>query len=133
MQTGVTLNELAAMVTEAENAKRDLIVPSRSFSLVPTRSFKVDGETAPSAFPDDVGIKIYGDDKLHTVGPVAHENLSSKLAIPKGYYDRMKETAPGLLAQNVNAWLARSEDKRLVRTVFLFQFLHTGLCGLGAG
>jgi hypothetical protein len=45
----------------------------------------------------------------------ARGQVSSDLGIPKRYFDRMLSTAPGLLAENVNHWLANEPERRLVR------------------
>lgn len=47
-----------------------------------------------------------------------HQQIASTLGVPKPYYDRMLEEAPGLLCDNVTTWLEKAPtDKRLVRTL----------------
>lgn len=48
---------------------------------------------------------------------LCHTQISEKLGIPKGYYDKMKETYPALLENNINMWLKKSEKVNyLLRT-----------------
>jgi hypothetical protein len=44
-----------------------------------------------------------------------HTQIAEKLEIPVKYYNRMKEEAPELLAQNVNAWLERNGKDYFIR------------------
>lgn len=45
-----------------------------------------------------------------------HEQVSEKLSIPKGYYDRMKVKGVQLLDDSVNFWLNKEQKTRLIRT-----------------
>lgn len=47
---------------------------------------------------------------------VFHGQVSEKLGIPKGYYDKMKEKALHLLDDNVNHWLHEEGKNLLIRT-----------------
>lgn len=53
------------------------------------------------------------------VQPQAHQQIATKLDIPRAYYERMLQLAPQLLAANVNWWLkTTNEDKKfLVRLI----------------
>jgi hypothetical protein len=44
-----------------------------------------------------------------------HTQIAEKLEIPVKYYNRMKEEAPELLAQNVNTWLERNGKDYFIR------------------
>lgn len=100
MKTGKTLMELAAEVERQSDTRRDFIAPSQSIQME---------ETGKELTLKDAG--TFG------VNSVAHGQLSDRLKIPKRYYDKMLDTAPELLAGNVNHWLQRSDDKRMVRTL----------------
>lgn len=52
------------------------------------------------------------------ISDTAHEQIGSRLEIPRAYYQRMMEQAPALLSGNVNHWL-RSDPSRkfMVRTL----------------
>ena len=46
-----------------------------------------------------------------------HDQLGGKLGIPNTYYDKMRNESPELLMQNVNHWLHRDPEPRMVRTL----------------
>lgn len=47
----------------------------------------------------------------------AHKQVAARTGIPKAYYDRMRDAAPALLADNINHWWNSEPETRLVRTV----------------
>ena len=49
--------------------------------------------------------------------PTAHRQMSTYLNIPWKYYDRMCQENIGLLAQNVNTWLQKGPEQRMIRTI----------------
>ena len=98
MQARKSLVELAQEVERQKEIKKDYIVPSAMISM-------------------NDGTMLRIGDKEYQTGIVAHEQLATKLDIPKRYYDKMMAHEPALLANNVNAWLSRSEDKRMVRVL----------------
>ena len=100
MQARMSLQELAQKVIDTKKIKADYITPSNLMSM-----------------NDDGTLKLGLSGNNYGVGIIAHEQLSSKLGIPKPYYDRMLSNDIGLLADNVNVWLKKSEDRRMVRTV----------------
>jgi len=51
------------------------------------------------------------------INAICHQQIAEKLGVPKRYYDRMMEDAPGLLLDNVNTWLREEPGKRMVRTL----------------
>jgi hypothetical protein len=99
MQERKTLVELAEEVMRIKNSKRDYVVPSKALLM-----------------REDVLVE-FDNQNAYEPTVVFHEQLSDKLQIPKKYYDRMLATAPALLADNVNTWLRKSPDNRMVRTV----------------
>ena len=99
MQKRKSLIELATAVEDMANSKRDFIVPSSKMEMSWT----------------DNSLKF--GDVTTQIGTVAHEQLSAKLDIPKRYYDKMRQTEPALLASNVNTWLQRSNEQRMVRVL----------------
>lgn len=100
----MTLHELSRRLTAEETVKHDFIVPARSLSMHTTK---------------DISLFMEGGQFNYQPTNIFHENLSERLGIPKQYYDRMREKAGGLLAENVNHWLGEREKnntKYLVRT-----------------
>jgi hypothetical protein len=105
MKTGISLPQLAQELTRQQQAKRDFLVLDRALQLV-----QVSIDDQPRL------LLAFGQEQL-PVQPYAHGQLAQHLGIPKAYYDRLLEQAPGLLAANVNYWLTASPARRLVRTL----------------
>jgi hypothetical protein len=59
----------------------------------------------------NVGTELFG------INEIAHDQIGQYLQIPAAYYDRMRHEHPGLLADNVNVWMAGKGQKRMVRTL----------------
>lgn len=49
------------------------------------------------------------------IGDVAHDQMAFRFKIDKRYYDRMRESAPELLAENLNWWFTHEPQERLLR------------------
>ena len=106
MKTGKTLTELAIELDRQNKTKRDLIVPTEKLS------FAVSDEGPKLIVGDGSGVEAFG------VKPVAHNQLSEYLHIPRRYYDRMLSEYPELLEENVNGWLGRRPgESRMIRTL----------------
>jgi hypothetical protein len=101
----MTLMELTSALVHENDVKRDFIVPARALQMHPSKI-----------------ISLYHDIGAQTnyeATNTFHDNLSERLSIPKNYYNKMRETAPALLSENVNHWLSSKEKdgaKFLVRT-----------------
>jgi hypothetical protein len=103
MNTGRTLNDLAAELTRQQESKRDYIAPQGAVSAVVENK--------------DLAITGFNGGALPLTN-YAHGQLSGHLGIPKAYYDRMRVDQPELLANNVGTWLkADPENKRMIRTL----------------
>ena len=100
MKTGRTLTALAEEIQRQYETKRDYVAPSKLLSMA----------------VKDNHITLGGIDGWPLTAH-AHAQIASKLQIPKQYYDRMLSESPELLQQNVNEWLHRSDDKRMLRTL----------------
>ena len=105
MKTGISLTQLAQELTRQQQSKRDFLILDRALRLV-----QVPIDTQPRL------LLAFGQEQL-PVQPYAHGQLAQHLGIPKAYYDRLLQQAPGLLATNVNHWLTASPARRLVRTL----------------
>jgi len=98
MKPGVSLQELAAKLEERKAQKRDLIAPTSEISMTEdAKSLHINGQ-------DDVTPTDY---TLRQIG--------TRLNIPAKYFDRMKNDAPQLLANNVNHWFANQPENRMIR------------------
>ncbi len=103
MQTGINLQELASRIEAHKAMKIDMVADSR------TTHMRVDEEGVTSLEAENHG--------NYPILPVAANQIAERLNIPAKYYTRMAQEAPQLLANNVNEWLGRSEDSRMLRTL----------------
>ena len=83
---GAELPAFAEEISRVAHSKRDFIVSAAS------DKFGVDS---------NINIMI-GEFEKFGITDHAHSQISSKLGIPKKYYDRMKADAPTLLKDNIN-------------------------------
>ena len=105
MKTGRTLTQLAQEVDRQRTSRRDFLAPTEKLTMM---NIPIDNR------PMLLGLT--GDDPMELT-PFAPHQLAEDLGIPGRYYDRMKAEAPGLLAENVNAWLRKEPRRRMVRTL----------------
>ncbi len=89
-----------AEIERLDSLKRDYIVPQGKMSM------DYDGSM--------LKVENLG---TYPIGKIAHEQIASRLKIPKDYYER-SGSVPGLRAFNVNSWLGVDpKTKRLLRTL----------------
>jgi Domain of unknown function (DUF932) len=104
MKTSISLQQLAGQVTSQREYRRDFLVPDRAIEMADA------GESCWIDLPNG-GLQEFG------ITDTSHSQLAEKLGIDGRYYRKMRNLQPDLLADNVNAWLARSTEKRFVRTL----------------
>lgn len=100
MKEGKTLVELAQEIERQREAKRDYIADTRGLTM-----------------QTDCTLSISGNGDAMPVNPIAHRQIAERIQIPAKYYDRLLQTAPELLATNVNHWLHSNPERRMVRTL----------------
>lgn len=100
MKAGRNLQDLAQAIIEEQDAKRDFVASAKALEMAVMEEVPV------------LAIKGEG----YPLRPLAHQQLAEHLEIPKAYYDRLLVDDPLLLAENVNHWLVKSPDRRLLRT-----------------
>ena len=108
MKKGITLNELAIEIARQKNAMADYMVePSKLHMDI------IDDNLKMRVLDSD------GNDRINPldIGVYAHRQMASYLSIPQAYYDLMMEKNPELLGINVNDWLGRTKDRRMLRTL----------------
>lgn len=107
MLKGLSLQELAMKIEGTRGAKRDLVADTRHLrmDLVPAND---DGPASPRLLVKDEPFDILS---------LAHGQIANRIGIPNKYYDRMRQEAPALLADNVNHWFANQPERRMVRTI----------------
>lgn len=103
MQRGLTLVDLAKRIEENKALKADFVHPARDVRMTVS-----DDHRPQLQLPDSL---------TSLIRPVAHDQIGAFTGIPAKYYDRMAELSPTLLADNVNEWLGRSGDRRMIRTL----------------
>jgi hypothetical protein len=100
MKIGRTLTDLAKEIERQRDLKHDYLADTRNIVM------EQDGRhLTVRGLPVD----------LQTTG-VIHGQLSEYTKVPKAYYDRMAAEAPDLLASNINTWLHKKADTRMIRT-----------------
>lgn len=108
MKKGITINELAVEISRQKEVMADYIIE-------PSKLFMDTSEDAPK-------LRVFdseGKDRINPldIGIYAHRQIASYLNIPQAYYDLMMDKNPDLLGVNVNDWLYRTEDRRMLRTL----------------
>lgn len=108
MKRGITINELAVEISRQKEVMADYIIES-------SKLFMDTSEDAPK-------LRVFdseGKDRINPldIGIYAHRQIASYLNIPQAYYDLMMDKNPDLLGVNVNDWLYRTEDRRMLRTL----------------
>ena len=103
MNKGISLTALATEIERQKDAKHDLIAPTKSLTM---------GQAG-----HEVGIGLAVGTDVYGINQTAHRQIADRLSIPTKYYERMQVEAPKLLAENVNEWLHRSDDRRMLRTL----------------
>ena len=99
MKTGQTLSEIAAELEAQLKAKHDYVAPSSQLVMDPKSNLTITGKGS------------------FELSELAHDQLAGRSGIPSKYYQRMRESAPELLAQNVNHWFQKEPSKKMVRTI----------------
>lgn len=103
MQKGISIVDLAKKIEANRAMKSDMIVRADATKMV----VHDDGATA---------LQVDGGNE-YPINELAHDQIGQYLKVPAPYYDRMRAEAPGLLADNINTWLGRSNDRRMLRTM----------------
>lgn len=106
MKQGIkSIGELYQHLEEQRENRKDIIADTRSLVVAST-----DGITTLSVST--------GDDILsYTVSDVSHRQIAERLNIPFKYYERMRADYPELLDKNINGWLQKNPEKRMLRTL----------------
>lgn len=106
MKTGrMDLVQLAQELERRRGAKKDYIIDTANVEAVPLDS------SVSLVVPTKEGLVTLAANSL------AHAQLAETVGIPKPYYDRMLAEEPQLLAENINKWLHKYPEPRLIRTL----------------
>ena len=101
MQRGLDERDMAITLQEQVRAKHDFLAPGGAIKFIQNGR--------PILGMDDIG--------SFDLTPTATGQLREHTKIPKPYWDRCADEAPGLLTQNVNHWLQANPQDRMVRTL----------------
>lgn len=116
MFTGRSLTDLAKELERQAKSKKDFKAPTSqiemSFGQITTKNEFSRHDLLVPQLQLNIGDKFKG-----VVTELCHDQLGQYVDIPSKYYDRMRMETPELLAQNVNTWLKRRKETRLVRTL----------------
>ena len=108
MKAGLSLQEMAIQISQQNAAKVDYLVNTESME------FGTEGT--------QVYLQLFDNEKIPleplTVNSIAHQQLGTFTEIPASYYNKMLTEHPGLLVQNLNEWIHRKADQRMVRTLY---------------
>ena len=108
MKQGMTIQDTLKEIMRQSTAKADYMVNTQNMHL----------ETCDGA-PVLRLLDNSGVDRVEPLDilPTAHRQMGDYLGIPRKYYERMAQENIGLLGENVNSWLRRGSDERMVRTI----------------
>lgn len=114
---GRSLTDLAAEIQRQVTVKHDFKAPTNLCEMSVRRPVVEPHPTKPSVLVvPELQFRV-GDKFEGPLTDLMHDQLGSWTEIPSKYYDRMKAADPALLAHNVNVWLRKLKETRLVRTL----------------
>ena len=108
MKAGLTLEQLGQELVCQSEVKRDYLVSSDKMTM------ETYGGLPVLRVLDSAGEDCMEPLELNST---AHRQMSGYLRIPANYYERMLKEYPELLAHNVNSWLSRTQEVKLLRTL----------------
>jgi len=103
MKRGLSITDLAKKIEANRELKADYIAPASALAV------EVQDDNAVAMHAPGIG--------SFPILPIAHDQIGAKTGIPARYYDRMLAEEPALLARNINTWLAKDDDRRMLRTL----------------
>lgn len=120
MIKGMELSEVAKRILSDRDHKRDYLADTRNLRIG-TRSVCVEGnpldKDAKRRLVPVVRFKLDGKDVEFEPTRNCMDQVSDRVQIPRKYADRLLESAPDLLATNVNHWFGANPERRMLRTL----------------
>lgn len=104
MKQGLSIVELATELHRQQSTKKDIVASTEHMQVVVPYGTK--------ATRLEIGKEL--DFGINDIG---HKQIAAEVGIPAQYYNRMREEAPELLANNVNTWFRNQPKERMVRTL----------------
>ena len=90
---------------EQRDHRKDIIADTRSLVMNTTSGLST------------ISVSTGNDILAYSVSDVAHRQIADRLGVRFKYYDRMRLEYPALLDQNINGWLQKQPEKRMLRTL----------------
>ena len=107
MKFGRTLSELAMELDRQNSEKKDYLVDTRTMTM----------DASENTTQLSIQNNKTGETLIFGINEVAHNQIGQRLGIPSKYYDKMRAQNPELLAQNVNSWLYKEPEQRMIRVL----------------
>ena len=106
MKQGIkTIQNLYGELERQREARKDLIADTRSINISSTNGVSM------------LSISTGEDILSYHVTDITHRQIADRLNIPYKYYERMRTDYPALLDKNVNGWLLKNPERRMLRTL----------------
>ncbi|CQR69968.1 hypothetical protein SOV_52440 [Sporomusa ovata DSM 2662] len=105
MKQGKSIIQLAQELERQRQARKDFIAD--------TRSLQVQTDVSRS----QLRIKLDQAEENFWLNELAHKQLAERLQIPQKYYNKMRFEYPALLDENINSWLEKQAERRMIRTL----------------
>ena len=106
MKQGIrTIQNLYGELERQREARKDLIADTRSINISSTNGVSM------------LSVSTGEDILSYSVTDIAHRQIADRLNIPYKYYERMRTDYPALLDKNVNGWLLKNPERRMLRTL----------------
>ena len=106
MKQGIkTIQNLYQELERQREVRKDLIADTRSLNVSSTDGMSI------------INITTSEEMLAFKVSDIAHRQIADRLNIPFKYYERMRLEYPALLDKNINGWLMKNQEKRMLRTL----------------
>lgn len=106
MKQGIkTIQNLYGELERQREVRKDLIADTRSINISSTNGVSM------------LSVSTGEDILSYRVTDIAHRQIADRLNIPYKYYERMRTDYPALLDKNVNGWLLKNPERRMLRTL----------------
>lgn len=105
MKQKKTIIQLAQELERQRLARKDFIADTRSLQV------QTDGGRSR------LHIQMDQTEENFWLNELAHKQLAERLQIPQKYYHKMRFEYPSLLDENINSWLEKQAERRMIRTL----------------
>lgn len=108
MKAGISIQDMSREILRQAQAKEDYLINTSHLQM--------------ESWDNSPMLRVLDESGNDQVEPLmirqtAHQQLGTYLNIPRKYYERMQSEDPELLAYNVNSWLHKNPEQRMIRTI----------------